>query len=106
MTGRIAPLLALVIGSVLFSLLVLELGVRLASGPQRLVHWPNIVLEERLVTRQGETGRTRHDPRPGFVGRPGYADQVLHYDQRGFRVAPAPDGVTLAQQPILVVGDS
>ena len=71
MAGRIAPLLALVLGSVLFSLLVLELGVRLASGPQWLVHWPNIVLEERLVTRQGETGRTVHDPRLGFVGRPG-----------------------------------
>lgn len=105
MAGRIAPLLALVLGSVLFSLLVLELGVRLASGPQWLVHWPNIVLEERLVTRQGETGRTVHDPRLGFVGRPGYADQTLHYDQRGFRVTPAPDGVTLAQPPILVVGD-
>jgi len=106
MAGRIAPLLVLVIGSVLFSLLVLELGVRLASGPQWLVHWPNIVLEERLTTRQGETGRTVHDPRLGFVGRAGYADQTLHYDQRGFRVAPAPEGLTLAQPPILVVGDS
>ena len=94
MAGRIALLLALVISSVLFSLLVLELGVRLANGPQWLVHWPNIVLEERLVTRQGETGRTVHDPRLGFVGRPGYADQVPHYDPRGFRLSPPPEGMT------------
>ena len=40
MAGRIA----LVIGSVLFSLIVLELGCRIARGPEWLVQWPNIVL--------------------------------------------------------------
>jgi hypothetical protein len=102
MTGRIALLL----GSVLFSLIVLELGVRLARGPEWLVQWPNIVLRDRLMTQREETSRMVHDPRLGFVGRPGHAYQGLHYDARGLRLSPASDAGALAQPPVLVVGDS
>jgi len=104
MKGRIA----LVIGSVLFSLVLLELGCRIARGPEWLVQWPNIILQDRLRTQRDVVGRTIHDPRLGFVGRPDYAssDGRLHYDARGFRVTPAPDGIALARPPILVLGDS
>ena len=104
MKGRIA----LVIGSVLFSLVLLELGCRIARGPEWLVQWPNIILQDRLRTQRDVVGRTIHDPRLGFVGRPGFAssDGRLHYDARGFRVTPASEGVALAGPPILVLGDS
>jgi hypothetical protein len=104
MKGRIA----LVIGSVLFSLVLLELGCRIARGPEWLVQWPNIILQDRLRTQKDVVGRSVHDPRLGFVGRPNYAssDGRLHYDAQGLRVTPAPEGLALARPPILVVGDS
>jgi hypothetical protein len=102
MRGRIA----LVLGSALFSLIVLELGVRAARGPEWLVQWPNIVLQERQQTQGDVAGRTIHDKRLGFVARPGFSAGGLHYDEHGFRLTPAPEGMTLAQPPILVVGDS
>lgn len=98
--------IALVIGSVLFSLIVLELGCRIARGPQWLVQWPNIVLEGRRGTQREVQGRTIHDPRLGFIARPGFSYGGLHYDERGLRVTPAPEGIALARPPILVVGDS
>jgi len=104
MKGRIA----LVIGSVLFGLVLLELGCRIARGPEWLVQWPNIVLQDRLRTQKDVVGRSIHDPRLGFVGRPDYAssDGRLHYDTHGLRVTPAPEGIALARPPILIVGDS
>jgi hypothetical protein len=104
MKGRIA----LVLGSVLFSLIVLELGCRIARGPEWLVQWPNIILQDRERTQGIVVSRKIHDPRLGYVGRPGYAssDGKLHYDERGLRVTPAPEGIALADPPILVLGDS
>jgi hypothetical protein len=48
------------------------------------------------------------DTQLGFVGRPGYrsGDGALTYDAHSLRPTPAPDGMTLAEPPILVVGDS
>jgi hypothetical protein len=102
MTGRIA----LVIGSVLFSLLVLELGCRLLRGPEWLVHWPNLVLQYRIDTKANGVGRLMPDQTLGFVATPGFAAKNLTYDAHGWRVAPNPEGLTLAEPPILVVGDS
>ena len=107
MKGRIA----LVVGSILFSLVVLELGCRIVRGPQWLVQWPNIILQDRQRTQTDVTRRTVHDPQLGFVARPGYGYPGLHYDGRSFRVTPAPEGMALADlekrgPPILVLGDS
>src|ERR1700757_3258949 len=101
MKGRIA----LVIGSVLFGLVVLELGCRVARGPQWLLQWPNIILEGRQDMQLNVQGRTIHDPSLGFIARPGFSYGGLHYDERGLRVTPAPEGSALAHPPILVVGD-
>ena len=105
MLGRIA----LLVGSILVGLIVLELGVRALDGWSALTHWPNLVLKTRTDSwARGTFSRAVPDTRLGFVGRPGYrsSDGELSYDAHGLRPTPAPDGVALAEPPILVVGDS
>ena len=105
MAGRVA----LVVGSILFSLAVLEVGLRVSRGWDALVHWPNLVEQARSISwAKGTTSRAVHDPRLGFVGRPGYVSSEgdLSYDDRSFRLTPAPNGAALAEPPLLVVGDS
>src|SRR5438045_1522300 len=98
MAGRIA----LLAGSILFSLLVLELGLRLTQGWNGLVHWPNLVAKARTAGwATGAISRAVHDPQLGFVGHPGFrsGDGELSYDSRGLRVTPVPDDVALAEPP-------
>ena len=110
MIGRVL----LVIGSLLFSLIMLELGVRAFDGWHALLHWPNLVVQARTLDwASGRNSRAVPDARLGFVGRPNYAssDGALRYDANSLRVTPAPEGVTLADlalkgPPLLVVGDS
>jgi len=86
--------LALVVSSVLFTLAALEIGCRLWRGPESLLNWANIVLEDRRATRAAGAGRLKYDAELGFVPTLGY------------RPTPVPAGVALAEPPILVVGDS
>ena len=104
MLGRIA----LVLGSVLFSLIVLELGTRLVlMGPGGLKRWDNLVLTSRARMTARGPGHFAYDPVLGFVPRPGRFDEnTSYYGPQGFRTTPAPAGMTLAEPPILVVGDS
>ncbi len=97
---------ALVLGSVLFALLVLEIGCRLWRGPAALLDWSNIILKERQATRAASDGRLTWHPQMGFVGRPGYSANGVTHDAEGRRVVPSPPGAALAGPPILVVGDS
>jgi lysophospholipase L1-like esterase len=92
--------------SVIVVLLVLELGCRLVRGPSWLVHWPNLVLQERIDTKAQGVGRLVPDALLGFAARPGFSAKGLTYDAHGWRVAPNPEGIALAEPPILVVGDS
>ena len=96
----------LVIVSIVVTLMVLELGCRLLRGPDWLVDWRNLVLKERIDTKAYGAGRLMPDRQLGFAARPGYGKDGLHYDEHGWRIAPNPDGVALAEPPILVVGDS
>ncbi len=102
MLGR----LALVLGSLLVGLLLLELGCRLVRGPAALLGWSNIVLKERQATRGSSDGRLKRDSELGFVLRPGFSADGVTYDLHGFRLTPAPAGTVLAEPPVLVVGDS
>lgn len=86
--------LALVVASVLFTLGVLEIGCRLWRGPDSLLNWSNLVLEERRATRAAGVGRLKYDADLGFV------------PTQFYRPTPLPAGVALAEPPILVVGDS
>jgi len=101
--------LALVVASVLFSLVLLELGLRVFNGApggwQGLTHWPNLVLQARTASWDRHTVP---DPRLGFIPRPDFYWEhgMAHYDAHSDRLTPAPPGVTLAEPPVLVVGDS
>ena len=106
---RAGPLLgraALVVGSLVVGLLVLELGCRLWRGPAALLDWSNIILRERQATLSAGAGRLKHDSELGFVLRPGFAADGVTYDLSGHRLTPAPAGTVLAEPPVLVVGDS
>jgi hypothetical protein len=106
-SADIAGRLALVLGSVLFMLLVAELGTRLWRGPQALLTWPNLVALERRNTVAQGVGRLIHDPELGFVAQPGFARDGVSYDARGFRnTAPSASTGAPMGAPILVVGDS
>jgi hypothetical protein len=96
----------LVAGSILFSLVLLELGLHLANGLHGLLEWPNIIRQQRVATHSYTAARARYDSKLGFVGSPNYSEPGFHYDAHGFRVTPAPAGVTLAEPPILAVGGS
>jgi lysophospholipase L1-like esterase len=98
--------IALVIGSIVAALLALELGCRLLRGPGSLTDWHNLVLRDRVYTREMRIGRLQPDRALGFVNTPNYHTAQFTYDARGFRVAPNPEGVALAEPPLLVVGDS
>jgi len=97
---------ALVVGSVLVSLLLLEVGCRLWRGPSALLDWSNIIRAERQATLSASAGRLQRDGDLGFVLRPGYAAPGVTYDLHGHRLTPAPAGTVLAEPPVLVVGDS
>lgn len=102
MAGRAA----LLVSSLLLTLIVLELGCRLARGADWLVHWSNLVRYERLATRAGSDGRLVHDAQLGFAPRPGYARDGVDYDAHGYRLTPTTDGPPTGGPPLLVVGDS
>ncbi len=98
----------LVCASVLVGLFVLELGVRIVdAGPQgSLTDWHNIIRQDRVFTRTYTEARARYDSALGFTGTPNRSEPDFHYDAQGFRVTPAPAGVTLAEPPILAAGGS
>jgi hypothetical protein len=97
---------ALVLGSTLLTLFVLELGCRVARGVDWLVRWPNLVLDERIATRANRDGRLMHDGKLGFSPRPGYAKDGVSYDAHGYRLTPTAAEMPPEAPPILVVGDS
>jgi len=78
--------IALVLGSILSALIMLELGVRASRGWETLTDWPNLVLQARMQSwARGELSSAVPDSRLGFVGRPNYvsSDGQLTYDARG-----------------------
>jgi GDSL-like Lipase/Acylhydrolase family len=101
MLGRFA----LVIGSVLFTLLVLELGARLMRGPKWLWKWQNLVLVERDMA-DTRHGRFAYDAELGFIPTPGFKSADIAYDALSYRIGPALPGDEAAQPPVVALGDS
>ena len=97
----------LVVGSLLVGLLFLEIGCRAVRGTDSLLHWKNIVLDQRQgMASQNLDSRFAYDPLLGYTQRPGYAAADLTYDRNGFRtMPPVADGVPDGP-PILATGDS
>jgi lysophospholipase L1-like esterase len=114
MTGR----LALLLGSLLFGLVVLELGARLLRGPEWLTQWPNLVTVHRAGSASDVARYAVHDDALGFVPLPGARLLNLareshglrrtnaSHDAQGLRVAPAGVLLSLPGPAILAAGDS
>jgi hypothetical protein len=103
MIGRVF----LVVASVLFSLLVLELGCRALRGTDTLLHWENIVLAQRRgMAGNNLGGRFVYDAQLGFVQRAGFSSSNLTYDQRGLRHMPPVSADATDGPPVLATGDS
>ncbi len=99
--------IALVLASVLCGLFMLEIGCRVVRGPQTLLHWKNIVLEQRqIMARQNLESRFSYDPGLGYVQRAGFGSKGLNYDQHGFRLMPPLPADASNGAPVLATGDS
>jgi hypothetical protein len=108
-TGLMARFL-LIAGSVIFSLGVLEAGMRLVrSGPEALVHWPNYARERMGSPEQGG-GPCVHvyDQTLGWTSPGGCRSPAYNSDAGGFRRMPdpSPGQPPLALPPILATGSS
>jgi hypothetical protein len=105
-TSRLAVHVAVVAASILFSLLILELGCRLVRmGPAGLVHWPNIA---RLRMSNAENGADpctyAYDAQLGWTSPSNCTSAGYNIDAEGFRKTSAAS--VLAQPPVLVTGSS
>jgi lysophospholipase L1-like esterase len=83
------------------TLVVLELGLRATNGGYLFV-WPNFVLDARTVLAERDGQRYTHDPRLGYVPRPGYSAAGITIGDDGLRRS----GFAVSEAPILAVGDS
>jgi hypothetical protein len=98
--------LALILGSVLFSLILLELGCRLLRGPDTLVRWDNIIRRERVGSVADNTARRyRYDRDLGWVQKE-VASARVNYDAEGIRLTPLTPEVDTSAAPVLATGDS
>jgi lysophospholipase L1-like esterase len=96
----------LVVGSVVVALIVLELGCRVARGPEFLWTWPNFVAREWAVNDTEVNKRFIDDPLLGHLPKPAYRSNLVNYDPEGRRVMPAPPADAIGGPPVLVTGDS
>jgi lysophospholipase L1-like esterase len=97
--------IALVIASMLITLLVVELGARLMRGPEWLWTWRNLVLQERTMAGTRD-GRFVYDAQLGFVSAPDFKSPGINYDARGYRIGPTLPEDEAARPPIVALGDS
>jgi hypothetical protein len=96
-TGIVARI-ALVVGSVLFSLVVLEMGCRLLrGGPAALADWPNLA-RERMNNNDSGGCAYVDDATLGWALPPHCKSPIYNVDADGFRAKPgqlSPVGPTL-----------
>ena len=105
--GSIVGPVVLVLCSILVTLFLLEIGCRLARGPETLLDWSNIVLRERLkMSAQNIGHRFAYDPLLGYVQREGYAEPGMSFGEHGFRTMPPPPADATDGPPVLATGDS
>jgi hypothetical protein len=111
--------LALLLGSLIVGLVILELGARRLRGPEWLDQWPNLVTAQRAESAGDVARHAIHDDILGFVPRPGARllnlalerDGTIRqtnasHDAKGLRLPPAGAPLSLPGPPILAVGDS
>jgi hypothetical protein len=103
---EIAGRTALVLGSILFTLVFLELGCRLWRGPSWLVHWPNIARETLEVTKDWPVCSHVQDPHLGWTANPNYRSAHFNVGPDGYRVTGALPPGAEDRPAILATGDS
>lgn len=103
---RLITRIALIVVSVLFSLVVLEAGCRLLrAGPEGLVHWPNHARERMGIPEEGGGPCVyAYDAALGWTSPGNCVSPPYNSDAQGFRRAPATS--VLAEPPILATGAS
>jgi hypothetical protein len=98
---------ALLVGSVVLTLAVLELGCRLWRGPQWLWHWPNIVwMERRHVPMEWPVCSYIYDRTVGWAPNPGFTSARYNVGADGLRRMPALAADAASSPPVLATGDS
>src|SRR5579864_2726908 len=92
--SKIAVNMALIVGSVIFTLAVLELGCRAWRGPHWLTHWPNIVWEQRrAVPMEWPVCAYIYDRTVGWAPHPDFRSPLYNVDAEGLRrMPPLPAG--------------
>ncbi len=104
--GELLARVALIMASILFGLIVLELGLRIWSGGfDLLFHWPNRVADRVRKERDWPVCSHVHDAQLGWRPNPGFVSPRYNVDARGFRRGPA-IAAAAVRPPILAVGDS
>lgn len=115
MKGR----LALLLGSLLFGLVALELSARLLRGQEWLSQWPNLVTVNRTESASDVARYAAYDDGLGFAPLPDArllnmareSDGSIRrtnasHDAQGLRMAPAGAPTSLPGPAILAAGDS
>jgi hypothetical protein len=102
----LAARITLIVGSVLFSLVVLEVGCRLVRlGPDALTHWPNFARALLSISEDGNVPCAyAYDETLGWALPASCASPRNNVDADGFRITPATS--SLSEPPILATGSS
>src|SRR3981189_3738461 len=102
MLGRIA----LVISSMLLTLLILELGARLMHGPEGAWKWQNLVLLERDPMAGPRRRPFVYHAQLGFISTTNFKSTDVNYDARGYGMGLPHPRAVLNKRPVLALGDS
>jgi hypothetical protein len=102
----LAARIALITGSVIFSLMVLEVGLRLLRfGPEGLTHWPNFASSLLSIGKEGQQHCSyTYDATLGWVLPTTCRTPRYNIDADGFRLNTA--GSSPAEPPVLATGAS
>ncbi len=104
---EIAGRLALLVGSVFFTLAGLEIGCRLWRGPQWLFQWPNLVrMERQRVPMEWPVCSYVYDRTAGWAPNPNFTSKHYNVDPDGFRRMPPLPAGAIAAPVVLATGDS
>ena len=102
----LAARIALVVGSVVFSLVILEAGLRLLrSGTDGLFDESNLARARMSIVEDGDQSCAyAYDATLGWTGPANCTSTGYNFDAGGFRRTPAASPV--AEPPVLVTGSS
>src|ERR1700761_2815570 len=100
--GRVA----LVVVSVLFALICLELGWRAWRGPYWLLHWPNTIETQVGNTMGWPVCSHTYDRRLGWSLTPNFASPAYNVGPDGFRRNAALPADAAGRPAVLATGDS